>query len=171
MFQGDSICYPDECDYRSIVKSSNHVFMSTCTSLEFQLNYVAPDDSLGTACEAAPCIIFPNLPTVIRSDSLLSRATTTSADKSNKASLSKETTDDGTSSSDDCQKGERYGWFVILDDDICEPRTGFSAYKSVTADLASSALTAPISRGQEEQAELEWAQAADIVDDILGDLF
>lgn len=142
------------------VLSTTDLFINTCTSLEFQLNYVAPDDSLGT-CEAAPCIIFPDLPTAVSSDSSWS-----TADRSKAVAL----TENHDDSSDVVLK-ERYGWFVVLDNDNCDPRTEFSAYKSTVEDLAFSASTAPIPQGQEDQAELEWAQAADTVDDVLGDLF
>jgi len=138
--------------------------LSTATSLEFQLNYVSPDDSSGT-CEAAPCIIFPNLPTTI-SDSSWS-----SAERSKALVTPRESDKIVDSEQDLSGSNERYGWFVVLDKDICDPRTGFSAYKSTMDDLAFSAPTAPIARGEEEEAELQWAQAADTVDDLLGDLF
>ena len=112
-------------------------------------------------CEAAPCIIFPDLPTAVSSDSSWS-----TADRSKAVAL----TENHDDSSDVVLK-ERYGWFVVLDNDICDPRTEFSAYKSTVEDLAFSASTASIPQGQEDQAELEWAQAADTVDDVLRDLF
>jgi hypothetical protein len=51
-----------------MLSSSARFYMTTSTSLEFQLNYVAPDDAL-KACEVAPCIIFPNFPMAVSSDS------------------------------------------------------------------------------------------------------
>jgi len=149
--------------------SSNAKFhMTTSTSLEFQLNYVAPDDALGT-CEVAPCIIFPHLPTAVSSDSSWS-----SSNRSKRvisASLAEEMKNDECVGDAEADPKERYGWFVVLDKDICDPRTGCSAYQSTVDDLAFSAPTAPIPSGQEELAELEWAQAADTVDDVLGDFF
>jgi len=108
--------------------------MTTATSLEFQLKFLAPDDLLGN-CEAAPCIIFPNLPTTV-SDSSWS-----SADFSKTRAATK-TSKESPASDQECSDAkERYGWFVVLDKDISEPRTGCSAYKSTLEDLAFSAPT------------------------------
>jgi hypothetical protein len=156
-------------DGGKFLSSSADLRMTTSTSLEFQLNYVAPDDALGT-CEAAPCIIFPNLPTAISSDSSWSTSIRLKRAMSSSSS-SEEAKSDTDVEEEETDPNERYGWFVVLDKDICDPRTGCSAYKSTVDDLAFSASTAPIPRGQEELAELEWAQAADTVDDLLGDLF
>lgn len=65
---------------------------------------------------------------------------------------------------------ESYGWFVNTDD--CE--TNFrpvdaSSNKERYSDLAFSAITAP--KRQNHDAEVEWAKAADTVDDVLGDFF
>lgn len=150
------------------LSSSTKFHMTTSTSLEFQLNYVAPDDALGT-CEVAPCIIFPHLPTAVSSDS--SWSSSNRSKRAISAAVAEEMKNDEGVEDAETDPKERYGWFVVLDKDICDPRTGCSAYQSTVDDLAFSAPTAPIPSGHEELAELEWAQAADTVDDVLGDFF
>jgi len=151
-----------------MLSSSAKLYMTASTSLEFQLNYVAPDDALGT-CEVAPCIIFPHLPTAISSDS--SWSSSYRSKQAISAPLAEEMKNDEGVEDVETDPKERYGWFVVLDKDVCDPRTGCSAYQSTVDDLAFSAPTAPIPSGHEELAELEWAQAADTVDDLLGDFF
>lgn len=63
---------------------------------------------------------------------------------------------------------ESYGWFVVMDDgenhhDYVDP------YSTATADLAFTASTAP--KRNKLHEEVEWAKAADTVDDVLGDFF
>lgn len=61
-----------------------------------------------------------------------------------------------------------YGWFVEMDDEC----TGLSvnAYNNLSQkNLAFLAPTAP--NGVDNEAEVEWAKAADTVDDVLGDFF
>jgi hypothetical protein len=61
-----------------------------------------------------------------------------------------------------------YGWFVEMDDEC----TGLSvnAYNNQSQkNLAFLAPTAP--NGVDNDAEVEWAKAADTVDDVLGDFF
>lgn len=65
-----------------------------------------------------------------------------------------------------------YGWFVATDDDKepSGPNSGFRGHLvSPLDDLAFKAPTAP--KRVDDNAELEWACAADTVDDVLGDLF
>lgn len=62
---------------------------------------------------------------------------------------------------------ESYGWFVEMDD---ADFTVASADPYAPAkDLAFSAHTAP--KADNHDAEVEWAKAADTVDDVLGDFF
>lgn len=70
--------------------------------------------------------------------------------------------------------GEKYGWFVETDDDGAADHDVVNAYyKSTTASntksLAFTAPTAPKASCQD--AEVEWAKAADTIDDVLGDFF
>lgn len=63
---------------------------------------------------------------------------------------------------------ESYGWFVVMDD--CENQPDYvDPYSTATADLAFTASTAP--KRNKLHEEVEWAKAADTVDDVLGDFF
>ena len=63
---------------------------------------------------------------------------------------------------------ESYGWFVEMDDEFVHEAA--PAYEPAqTSDLAFKAPTAP--KGENYDAELQWATAADTVDDVLGDFF
>ena len=60
-----------------------------------------------------------------------------------------------------------YGWFVETEDeDLLVP---LDLLKEARKDIAFSVAAAPKSHNQE--AELEWARAADTVDDVLADFF
>jgi len=141
----------------SIVNSlANDKLLNSCASLEFQLKFVAPDDVFGT-CETAPFLLFPNLPVAI---------STTSSCSSTDRVLGETT----TVVSDD-SNNERYGWFVEMDsNDIAVGESG--AYNATLECLAFSASTAPtLLLGRDDEAELQWAQAADTVDHVLEHLF
>jgi hypothetical protein len=61
-----------------------------------------------------------------------------------------------------------YGWFVEIDDDHTEHAV--DAYSTSTNNsLAFIAPTAP--KAANHDAEVEWAKAADTIDDVLGDFF
>ena len=64
---------------------------------------------------------------------------------------------------------ESFGWFVDLDDNL-SPGANINLPYTVSSDsLAFQAPTAP--KSVRDHEELEWAQAADTVDDVLGDFF
>jgi hypothetical protein len=89
---------------------------SSYASLEFQLQYVAPDDPLGT-CSVAPFIVFPNMhdPVFTTASFLNSR---------------QEETKDGLISDfvgEEASK-EGYGWFVELDQDVFEAQKGLLSF-------------------------------------------
>lgn len=65
---------------------------------------------------------------------------------------------------------ESYGWFVEMDGEYARDTTP-AIYESSNKnnDLAFKAHTAP--KASNYDAELEWAKAADTVDDVLGDFF
>jgi hypothetical protein len=69
---------------------------------------------------------------------------------------------------------ESYGWFVTMDDDDYHTPSIAPAQKADSSSslnaLAFSAATAPKGSNQHD-AEVEWAKAADTVDDVLGDFF
>jgi len=68
-----------------------------------------------------------------------------------------------------------YGWFVETDqDDLLRNRAeaiahAFNKSQTSTEDLSFSAATSPKSLADND--ELEWAKAADTIDDVLGDFF
>lgn len=77
------------------------------------------------------------------------------------------------SKNEKCQQGD-FGWFIDTDDqEDFGFQKGLSASSSAPAlvPLAFSASTAPVGPSEEQQAEVEWAQAADTVDEVLGDFF
>lgn len=60
-----------------------------------------------------------------------------------------------------------YGWFVEIDDDYEHAVDAY--YNSTNKNLAFIAPTAP--KAHCYDAEVEWAKAADTIDDVLGDFF
>jgi len=135
-------------------------------SLHHQLHCISSSsstesDSLRFAADVGK-LAFPHLPNTV-SDSSCSQFSVpeNSTEKALKVEVG----------SDDPK--EAYGWFVNTDvenDDqtatVVPPQSSLS--KSVS-DLAFTAMTAPKVSSQE--AEVEWAKAADTVDDVLGDFF
>jgi hypothetical protein len=121
-------------------------------SLAFQLSCVSDSsDSVGEAARLA----FPNLPATV-SDSSCSTGLT-------RSSLVRQ------APSTETENKESFGWFVDLDDNQTPaPSVGMTNIVS-SENLAFQAQTAP--KGAQDNAELEWAQAADTVDDVLGDFF
>jgi hypothetical protein len=61
-----------------------------------------------------------------------------------------------------------YGWFVEIDDD-CSEHAVDAYISSANKSLAFVAPTAP--KADNHDAEVEWAKAADTIDDVLGDFF
>lgn len=74
---------------------------NSCASLEFQLQFVAPGDPLGT-CLVAPFIIFPNM-----HDPIFNSSSSFVGEEDPK---------------------ECYGWFVELEKDYLEPQAGFTSF-------------------------------------------
>lgn len=84
---------------------------SSYASLEFQLQYLAPNDPLGT-CSVAPFVVFPNMrDPVFTTASYLCNRHQQTTDGLNRDFAREE-------ASKEC-----YGWFVELDQDIVEART------------------------------------------------
>ena len=130
-------------------------------SLQFQLNCVS--ETTGSIKSSAPKstfenaanFAFPNLPASV-------------SDSSCNAGLTRVNLVRQVSVPENSKK-ESFGWFVDLDDiqtvEVCSKLPC-----AVSSDsLAFQAPTAP--KGAHDEAELEWAQAADTVDDVLGDFF
>ena len=112
------------------------------------------------ACNAAPeSNNYENSPVEPEQDS-----TTT-------ANSTEEKEEDGV----DADAKEGYGWFLALDDN--EDHSTIDAYAKDPAHGSSAdllAFQAPVSAvasHSDAQAEVEWAKAADTIDDVLGDFF
>jgi hypothetical protein len=135
-------------------------------SLSYQLHCVSSassneSDSMQTA--AIGKIAFPQLPATVSNSSCSQLARLT---RRNSGQLLPESETDSK---------ESYGWFVNVDDDD-ESRAPLTATDSSYAYASSSSLgdlaffSAP-KRANRHDAEVEWAKAADTVDDVLGDFF
>jgi len=118
-------------------------------------------------------IIFPNIPASISKSTCSStdNLTQTSVPDAQVSETSKIINIDGKNSNGK----DVYGWFVEMDhDDTLRDRADAIADASDKArisscDLSFSAATAP--KRVVDDDELEWAKAADTVDDVLGDFF
>jgi len=115
----------------------------------------------GATCERLPTIrstanlTFPNLPATVSDSSC--NAGLTRVNLVRQASVLEK------------PSKESFGWFVDLDDNV-SPEANSNLPYTVSSDrLAFQAPTAP--KAVFDQEELEWAQAADTVDDVLGDFF
>ena len=144
-------------------------------SLSLQLNALEGKDgsSSPSSCEPtktstfkdAAKLAFPNLPATI-SESSYSTGLTRESLARHVPSSETATESSGSSSS--------FGWFVDLDDGDHRdtPSTSKAAaltHAVSTDNLAFHAPTAP--KRTSDDSEIEWAQAADTVDSVLGDLF
>jgi hypothetical protein len=138
-------------------------------SLEFQLHCVSSttstQDTTSSSDESpkpkktvmdAGKIAFPHLPATV-------------SDSSCSAGLTRAKLDRQASTSENETK-ESFGWFVDLEGESASPEVSTGLSYTVSADnLAFQAFTAP--KRVNDDAELEWAKAADTVDDVLGDFF
>lgn len=138
---------PSSVDTAPRVPSLNRV-----DSLHFQLNCVSDDpQSAATAGELA----FPHLPATVSNTSC--------------NTLTRNLSDLQSSLAENPEK-DSYGWFVVVDEATsASPRETANPYAKSATDLAFVAPTAPNADNQD--AEVEWAKAADTVDDVLGDFF
>jgi hypothetical protein len=127
--------------------------------LAFQLSVVAGADSSDSQSQSvgdAARIAFPNLPATV-SDSSCDAGLT-------RANLVRPVT------IPENETKESFGWFVDLDDNQTTPEARVGLPYAVSSDdLAFQAPIAP--RCVNDVAEVEWAKAADTVDDVLGDFF
>jgi hypothetical protein len=139
--------------------------MERINSLHFQLNCVAPSPKSVKSVLDIIDMAFPHLPATISDSSCKQQDLTQTSDQ--QVSDSYETS---------TPSKESYGWFVELDDgDDDEHITEVGVFDPYTktnssVDLAFTAPTAP-KRVSNLDAEVEWAQAADTIDDVLGDFF
>jgi hypothetical protein len=131
-------------------------------SLLFQLHCVSSTES--SLCPSTKTMIdaatleFPHLPATISATSC--------------NTLTRIQSDLQSSTAEKSQK-ESYGWFVEMDeeDDNLPANTPIEPnVSSSMVELAFKAPTAP-KAAKNHDAEVEWAKAADTVDDVLGDFF
>eukprot|EP00566_Odontella_aurita_P018912 CAMPEP_0113525468 /NCGR_PEP_ID=MMETSP0015_2-20120614/178_1 /TAXON_ID=2838 /ORGANISM="Odontella" /LENGTH=309 /DNA_ID=CAMNT_0000423637 /DNA_START=103 /DNA_END=1032 /DNA_ORIENTATION=- /assembly_acc=CAM_ASM_000160 len=112
-------------------------------------------------------IAFPHLPATVSESSCSSTNLTQGTRTPGRHASGPEISSSDESSS---EHKESYGWFVSMEDDDNKTARVSDAYKhSSSNDLAFSAVTAP--KRVDDDAEVQWAQAADTVDSVLGDLF
>jgi hypothetical protein len=137
-------------------------------SLQFQLHCV----SSCTDVYSAPSVAFPHLPPTVSDSSYSassSKLTRVISDLQSSGAENKNQTNNDT-----------YGWFVEMEDESTEAAADAAASSALakaipsvgcpnTPNLAFIAPTAP--KAENYDAELEWAAAADTVDDVLGDFF
>jgi hypothetical protein len=133
-------------------------------SLQFQLSCVsnAFESSCGQSAGlsmptvgSAATLAFPNLPATVSDSSC--HAGLTRVKLVRQASVPEK------------PNKESFGWFVDLDEHL-SPESNYNLPYTVSSDsLAFQAPTAP--KAVNDHEELEWAQAADTVDDVLGDFF
>jgi len=128
-------------------------------SLQFQLNCVSEsydhNSTTKATVEDAAIIAFPNLPATV-------------SDSSCNAGLTRVNLVRQASNPENSNK-ESFGWFVDLDDNQSVEVDPRLPYAVSSDNLAFQAPTAP--KRVNDEAELEWAQAADTIDDVLGDFF
>lgn len=130
-------------------------------SLHYQLNcvssYEASLDSVAQTVSEATKIAFPHLPATVSASSC--------------NTLTRNLSDLQTFTTEKPQK-DSYGWFVEMEEDHQAPTAPVKdpyASTTKTAELTFTATTAP--KATNHEAEVEWAKAADTVDDVLGDFF
>ena len=111
-------------------------------------------------------LIFPNLPVSISNSSCSSTNLTRTSVESIKVNKNHQSIEG------DQDKKEVYGWFVEMDDEISTslPDTTTVPSSSSQKDLAFVAATAP-KQDINNDDEVQWAKAADTVDEVLGDFF
>lgn len=126
-------------------------------SLCFQLNCVNSDCADNySAADHVVSLAFPMLPASVSESSYVS-------------TLTRKVSDLQSSINENSNGEEKYGWFVEIDNTpSVHPTMPLDPYASSNG-LAFQAPTAPACANQDD--ELEWAQAADTVDDVLGDFF
>jgi len=129
------------------------------SALSGELHCVSSASSNESEAHDLGKLAFPQLPATISNPSCNTSLTLTRKDSSCQQSLDTE------------KIKESYGWFVEMDDDddaTMPPPKALPCSVS-TEDLAFVAATAP--KRVNYDAEVEWAKAADTVDDVLGDFF
>lgn len=174
MSRSISRCGKSFCDLNSISPPKTPTNFSTSATVspdqECTRRFLSPQGSASgeihcvssaSSNESESCFLgklaFPQLPATISNPSCNVEVTLTRKVSFSQPPLDAEKTK------------ESYGWFVEMDDEVqtLPPKT--DPFKTSSPDLAFVAATAPKSVNYD--AEVEWAKAADTVDDVLGDFF
>ena len=141
---------------KGLKKSHHH------DSLAFQLNCVSGGESSDSISQRrhpsvgdAARVAFPNLPATVSDSSCVTGLT--------RANLVQQV------ASPENETKDTFGWFVDLDDNQTPEAPAGLPYTVSCDDLAFQAPTAPLRSNNDD--EVEWAKAADTVDDVLGDFF
>ena len=130
-------------------------------SLHYQLSCVSSDSDKAANAKSvvdAGMLAFPHLPATVSNSSC-------------STNLTRNLSDLQSSLSENANK-ESYGWFVEMEDEdeaTAVPAAVDPYAPKTSSDLAFKAPTAP--KASNYDAELEWAKAADTIDDVLGDFF
>lgn len=120
-------------------------------------------------------LVFPRLPPTVSESSYNSNSltqTSVQAAQGTETNLSSNTEGEGSEQ----RNKDTYGWFVDMDLEEDSDRADVisaaqeSCRASVCEELSFKAFTAPKKTSLLDE-ELEWAKAADTVDDVLGDFF
>jgi hypothetical protein len=145
----------------TILDDTDQLFGRRDNSLQFQLDCVSSFSS--TDVSSATSIAFPYLPATVSNSSYSNNTSSPTSTLTHVISdLQSSVTEKIITSST-----ETYGWFVEMEDEVSATSQAptldlFFPPK----DLAFSAHVAP--KADNYDAELEWATAADTVDDVLG---
>ena len=157
-------------------EQQQHHLFERQDSLSFQLNCVS-DSNTTTSNMDTGKIAFPHLPATVSNSSCYSTTTSTTTNINNKLTqrLSQPSLDTFEKNNNNLPSNEAYGWFVSMEQDDHHDHSATAieqVHKSnSSSSLAFSAMTAPKQSNQAHDAQVEWAQAADTVDDVLGDFF
>lgn len=149
---------------------SNPTLLARENSLTFQLHCVSSSSEQEEATSPRSIvadiarIAFPHLPATVSDSSC------------NSSALSSGKVDQHVSASETPPSSakEAYGWFVEMEEDDEVAPAAFlpnplDRHAAAAKDLAFTAPTAP--KQVNYDAEVEWAKAADTIDDVLGDFF
>jgi hypothetical protein len=160
-----SLIYPDELlaspsaavDFFQVEES-----FSSTDSLYYQLSCVSDSSSDGFCATRAANLVFPDLPSTVSAYSTTGKTLT--------RKISDLQTFDSEIFHNDKNNSSYYGWFVEMDDQ--PDRSSFEPMRAKpTTKLAFLADKNDNTTHHQLDPEVEWAKAADTVDDVLGDLF
>lgn len=161
---------------RSRTTASDSSVLAHLISADLKAAQIADQVFQDSFCDVH--IAFPTLPATVSASSCSSNnltQTSVQAAQVLETPLNTESSDvEGT------EQGDTYGWFVEMDEEHVQQR--FSAVEAATesckaiasppdAELTFRTATVANQVTVELDSEVEWAKAADTVDDVLGELF